>query len=99
MIVGSFTNIADFKVMVAFNAVINGVRHRYNFVTRSWDKDTAITMDKLKSVKDLVYNAGLKKKFIKKTVTSWSTIRSDSVSSLKDIKLDRQYILNLSIEL
>ena len=99
MIVGSFTNIADFKVMVAFNAVINGVRHRYNFATRSWDKDTAITMDKLKSVKDLVYNAGLKQKFMKKEVTSWNTIRSDSVSSLKDIKLDRRYILNLSIEL
>lgn len=99
MIVSSFTNIADFKVMVAFTTEFDGIRHRYNFKTRAWDKETQITMDKLMPVKDLIYNAGLKKKFLRKQVTSWNTIKAESVSSLEGTKLDRPYILNIGIKL
>lgn len=99
MIVTSFTNIADFGVMVTFHATNKEGKHlRYDFANRRWNEDTKITMDTLKSVKDLVYNAGLKKKFLCKTVKNWSTIKAESLRYVEE-RLERPYILNIEIKL
>lgn len=98
MIVTSFLNIADFDVRVTFHTITKEGKHlRYDFENRKWNEDTKITMDTLKPVRDLVYNVGLKKKFSRKTVVNWGTIKSESLSHINE-RLERPYILNIEIK-
>lgn len=98
MIVTSFLNIADFDVRVTFHTNTKEGKHlRYDFENRRWNEDTKITIDTLKPVKDLVYNVGLKKKFSRKIVVNWGTIKSESLSHING-RLERPYILNIEIK-